>query len=74
MLPDSDLTLDGFDEDRGSRVVDSGGECLDVSVGNMDDAGDSGCEGFAVGGLGRQCECAHGAAVEGALDGDDDRA
>ena len=74
VLPDSDLALDGFDEDGGSGVVDSGGERLDVSVGNMDDAGYSGGEGFAVGGLGRQCECTHGAAVEGALDGNDDRA
>src|SRR5699024_1978933 len=42
--------------------------------GDVDDSGDSGSEGLAIGGLRGQCQRAHGPAVEGPVDGDDERA
>ncbi|SIJ87249.1 Uncharacterised protein [Mycobacteroides abscessus subsp. abscessus] len=74
VLTDADLTLDGFDEHGGGRVVDRSGERVDVSVGHMDDAGYAGGEGFAIGGLRCQRERTHRPAVEGTVDSDDDRA
>jgi hypothetical protein len=70
----ADLSLDGFDEHGGRVLVDRSLKGVDVTVGDVDDSGDAGGEGFAVGFLRRQREGSHGAAVEGTVDGDDEGA
>jgi hypothetical protein len=70
----ADLALDGFDEHGRGVLVDGRLERLSVAIGDVDDSGDSGSEGLAVGGLRGQCQRAHGPAVEGPVDGDDERA
>ena len=74
MRPHTDLTLHGFDEDGCGVLIDRRFECFDIAVGHVHDSRNTRREGSAVGFLRRQRQRAHGAAVEGAFDGDDEGA
>ena len=68
---DAGLPLHRLEDDRGDGVVDGGRERGHVVVRHEGDVARQGLERLAVGGLGREGQRAHGAAVEGALGGDE---
>ena len=65
------LALDRLEDDRGGLVGDGGRERRGVAVRDEGDVAGQRLERLAVGRLGGQRERAHGAAVEGALGGDE---
>src|SRR5699024_6086008 len=73
--PYADLALDRFDHEGGHLVPCRAGEGLlqglDIAEREVFHAAGQGFERFAVGLFGGQCQGAHGAAVEGALEGED---
>ena len=68
---DAGLALDRFEEDGGGGVINRGAEGVDVTEGDVHDAAGQRRERRPVGLLGGQRQGAHGAAVEGAFEGDD---